>query len=647
MLAHPETRQLPPKGLDAFAARLRGAVARRRATKADRRRAERIVEAATKLRQHSDAALDDLVAGVAERVRTHRDDPRVLNEAYAAVHEVVRRETGLALFVEQVMGAVAMAEGCCAEMATGEGKTITAVLPAAINGWLRQGVHVHTVNDYLARRDADITRACHRRLGLRVGVVQDKSTPEERREAYACDITYGADKQFIFDFLRDRLHAPLRPRLASTVLDDVLGTHSEWTGKVVQRGLACAIVDEADSVLIDEAVTPAIIGLDAAAGEDQQVHFRIAAGLAAELEQGAHFEADIRLRVVRLTDAGREAIAQAAHTLPPFWAGPIRREELVVQALAARHLYRKDDDYIVREGKVQIVDASTGRILEGRQWQLGVHQAVEAKEGLEVSTERRTNARISYQRFFQRYRRLSGMSGTVWEVAPELWRDYGLRVVKIPTHRPVQRIERADRIFADEASKIGAVVERVIELHGQKRPVLVGTRSVITSEQIGNRLAEAGVPCRILNAVREAEEAAIVAEAGQPGAVTVATNMAGRGTDILLTPFTRELGGLVVLSTERNEERRVDRQLFGRSGRQGDPGLAQAFVALSDRLVAVHGLKPLTWACRVLPAGVRTPLARLLWTQCQWSASRSMAIRRFEAAKHDAWIDMAMHHESK
>lgn len=654
-MGRPFRRRLPPRGADVLGERLRGVVARRRARSTDLKRAERVLAGARTLRDASDATLDDRIARVREEVILHRDDRRAIDDAAAVVYEVVRRTLGLDLHREQVMGGLAMADGSCVEMATGEGKTVTAILPAAIDGWLGRGVHVITVNDYLARRDAETTGPAYARLGLSVGVIQDQTEPPERRAAYERDITYAADKQVIFDHLRDRLHSPVRQRLAGLLIDQALeleGAVREkpWDRLVVQRGLYAAIVDEADSVLIDEAVTPAIIGMDRPREERDEAmhHHRVAAAIAQQLREGEHFEVDRRLRKVRLTNAGRDEIAAHAGELPAFWAGPMRREELLVQALSARTLYLLGEDYVVREGEVVIVDRSTGRILEGRQWQLGVHQAVEAKEGLEsISAARETHAQVSYQRFFQRYRRLSGMSGTVWEVGDELWRDYALPVVRIPTHKPVARVRARDRVFRSEEAKLRAMADRIEHWHRIGRPVLVGTRSVNASEELGAVLAERGVGCRVLNAVREAEEAEIVAEAGVRGAVTVATNMAGRGTDIRLTQETRELGGLVVIAGERNDEWRVDRQLYGRSGRQGDPGLAETFVSLDDELIRRHGSGLLTRLCRSLPRGGLGLLSPLLWWSAQRTASARARLARSESMRQEADLDLAMHHEGR
>ncbi len=658
-LSRPPSRPIPVRGPDVFGEWVAGSVARMRARAGLRRRAEAVVKRAEGLRDLSEGALDAVVEEARHAAVVGRDDPGAVEVAFAAAYEAVRRTAGLSLYIEQVMGALAISAGCCAEMATGEGKTITAVLPAALDGWSGRGVHVHTVNDYLAKRDAEVTRAAYARLGLSVGYLQDSMEPGERRAAYECAVTYGADKQFIFDMLRDRLASPIRPSFTSHLLDQVIRNaelergsaraRRTWGDALVQRGLHAAVVDEADSVLIDEAVTPAIIAKPAEQGAawGGEEHYRTAARIAAEFRSGEDYVAAARLREVELTEKGRAKLAELARELPPFWAGPRRREELILQALGAKEFFKAGDDYIIREGEVVIVDRSTGRVLEGRQWQHGLHQAVEAKEGLKITGAHEASSRTSYQRFFQRYRRLGGMTGTAWEVRGELWRDYKLAVVRIPTHRPVARRRRPDRVFTEESAKFEAVAERAAELHKTGRPVLIGTRAVEASERLGELLAERGVPCRILNATREAEEASIVAAAGQKGAVTVATNMAGRGTDILLTPETREMGGLVVLATERHDESRVDRQLFGRAGRQGDPGEAQAFVSLDDALIRRFGLGPLRALVRATHGPLRRPAAALLWRLAQSTAGRHAAIMRRETARHEAWLELSMSSETR
>ncbi len=655
-LARPTGRHQPLKGADVAAEWVLGAMLRRRLRRLEWRRAGAIAQEGRRLADGASASLDEAVAHAREQAARDRDAPGAIDAAFGVAYAAIAREIGLRLHDEQVLGGLAMARGCCAELATGEGKTVTAILPAVLDAWSGRGVHILTVNDYLARRDAELNAPAYRRLGLSVGVIQEGSTPDERRAAYSASITHASDKQAIFDHLRDRLISPVTPTLTGLLLDGILGGAdgaagreatsqaylARWGELIVQRGLHAAIVDEADSVLIDDAVTPAVIS--GSELEDDSFDARVfvrAADIARELVRDADFSVEARARRVALTPAGRERLGALGADLPPPWNGPRRREELIVQALSARELYRVGEDYIIREGKIEIVDRSTGRVLPGRQWQLGMHQAVEAKEGVEVTRERRTTARCSYQDFFRRYRRLSGMTGTAREVSAELWRWYRLPVVSVPTHRPVARRRLPDRVLADEPAKLEEIARRVRELHAAQRPVLVGTRSITSSEKLGEVLAGMGIACDVLNAEREREEAAIVSRAGRAGAVTVATNMAGRGTDIRLDEAARAAGGLAVIATERHDEPRVDRQLFGRSGRQGDPGTAEVFVAMSDALVRQHGLAPLAWLAR-LPGLVGGWAARALWRGAQWSASRKWRIIREETARSDAWHDVAL-----
>lgn len=647
-LAHPRRREVAATGWDVvgewFLARRR----RRRKVRALRERASAIQHATKDLEPLSEQAYTRRVDEARETMVLSRDDEAAIDRAVAVVRESIRRTLGIRLHTEQLMGGLVMAEGGAAEMATGEGKTVTAIIPAAIDGWGGRGVHVHTVNDYLAGRDAEITAPAYKRLGLRVSSLDDGMKPPDRRAAYACDVTYGAEKQFIFDHLRDRLVSPVSPRLAGYLLEELterLG--AGWGKRVVQRGLHAAVVDEADSVLIDEAVTPAILSTQDPNAETSPEH-EVAAQIAKSLAEDADYRVDHRVRRVFLTDAGRDRLGEMAAGLPAFWSGPRRREELVLTALTALKLYVRGDDYIVGEEGVQLIDRSTGRILEGREWQHGLHQAVEAKEGLTASGAKNVSARTSYRRFFQLYERLSGMSGTLWEVRDEVWSGYRLAVERVPTHRPVVRVHARDRVYLDEEAKFAAVAERVREHHEQGRPVLVGTRSVLSSEKLSEMLRARGIEHRVLNAEREREEAEIVAGAGKVGAVTVATNMAGRGTDIKLEPRSRELGGLVVIATERHAERRVDRQLFGRSGRQGDPGLAETYVAMDDDLMVRAGAPVLKWIAR---AGHGTPVGGICslfaWSQSQGSASRHAVLARRGATKQEGWYELATHRATR
>ncbi len=642
-------RPTPPRGLDLIGEWLNGRIHRARTRVDTRERATRIVESAEALGHHSDAALADHAAPIIDAARLRPAE--AADDAFALLTEIIRRELGFSLHIEQVMGALAMAGGAAAEMATGEGKTVTAILPTALLAWRGRGVHVLTVNDYLATRDAAIVAPCLRRVGLSVASITNDTETDQRRHAYNADITYAADKQIVFDFLRDGLKKPPQTSVTRSLIEDILGDDAgDWHGRVVQRGLHAAIIDEADSILIDEAVTPAIISADPTddGGDpgDPARHHRLAAALARELQQGTHYTLDRRAKHIALTDAGRATIAEAADHLPDFWAGTRRREELLRTALTAKELMTLGDDYIIAKGDdnkpaIEIVDRSTGRVLTGRRWQLGLHQAVEAKEGLTPSEPRRTSARIGYARFFQRYRHLCGMSGTLHEVRDELWRSYRLPVVRIPTHKPIARTHLPDRYYTTEDAKLAAIIERVRHIHHTGQPVLVGTRSVLTSERIAHELANAGIACRVLNAEREREEAEIVAQAGKARAVTVATNMAGRGTDIKLDTEARALGGLAVIATERHQEARVDRQLFGRAGRQGDPGQAEMHASLDDDLIRLFGLTPLVTIARRAPAILRL-IAPTVWHLAQWTGSGRARVTRGGVAHQESWFDFSL-----
>ncbi|MEM9661536.1 MAG: hypothetical protein AAF937_04415 [Planctomycetota bacterium] len=638
-------RQMPARGLDLIGEWIHGRLFHARTRTDTREQAVDILEQSERLQNLSDAALRDHAAPIIDVARLRPVD--AVPDAFALLAEIIRRELGFTLHVEQIMGALAMTRGSAAEMATGEGKTVTAILPTAMLAWQGRGVHVLTVNDYLATRDAEIVTPCLKRVGLTVAAITNDSETHERRAAYNADVTYAADKQIVFDFLRDRLKAPNQTSVTRSLIEDILDDRAgDWHSEVVQRGLFAAIIDEADSILIDEAVTPAIISADRTddGGDpsDPAKHHKVAASLARDFALGVDYTLDRRARHIALTESGRSRLAEAADHLPEFWSGGHRREELMRTALTAKELMIRGDDYIIkRSGKgeesVEIVDRSTGRVLTGRRWQLGLHQAVEAKEGLTPSEPRRTSNRIGYARFFQRYHHICGMSGTLFEVRDELWRSYKLPVIKVLTHKPVARVHLPDRFYSTESEKINAVVERVRDVHASGRPILVGTRSVLMSERIAQELAEQGLRCRILNAERDKQEAGIIAQAGKARAITVATNMAGRGTDIKLDAEARELGGLVVIGTERHQESRVDRQLFGRAGRQGDPGQAEIHASLEDDLIRLFGVTPVTKLAK------RHRWVRpLLWKIAQASGSSRARATRASVAQQESWFDFSL-----
>ena len=503
-------------------------------------------------------------------------------QAFGIVREVASRRLGLRHYDVQLHGGWVMLRGMVAEMETGEGKTLTATLAASTAAMAGVPVHIVTVNDFLAARDAEWMSPIYRALGLSVGIVTEGMDGEQRRAAYSRSVTYCTNKQLVFDYLKDRMVLGRENRALHLNLEELYAQAPRTSGLLL-RGLCFAIVDEADSVLVDEARTPLIIA-NRASMERQEEVYKQAVRIARALESPRDFTFDSVGRQIELTDFGKASVARLSRALSGIWSGRRRREDLVRQGLCALHLFHLDKHYLVREGKVQIVDEYTGRIMADRSWERGLHQMVEAKEGCAITSRQETLSRISYQRFFQRYLRLAGMTGTAREVASELWSVYRLRVMTIQTNRPPRRTPVPDRMYLTAERKWAAVVRRVRELHEQRRPVLVGTRSVHASERLSHELDLAGLPHRVLNARQDQHEAEIIAQAGQPERITVATNMAGRGTDIRLAPGIAELGGLHVLSTERHEARRIDRQLFGRGGRQGDPGSFQVILALDDDL---------------------------------------------------------------
>jgi preprotein translocase subunit SecA len=529
-------------------------------------------------------------------------------EAFALVREAARRKLGMRPFDVQLIGGLALNAGKIAEMRTGEGKTLMAVLPAFLNALTGEGVHVVTVNEYLAQRDSDWMGPIFQFLGLTVGVIKNAQTPDEKRAAYACDITYGTNNEFGFDYLRDNLAFRLEDR--------------------VQRKLSFAIVDEVDSILIDEARTPLIIS--GPAEESTELYLKINVLIPLLVRQKEEngpgdYAVDEKTKQATLTEEGHEKVEQLMSEGGLLREGEslydatnIRLMHHLNAALRAHALYKRDVEYIVRQGEVIIVDEFTGRTMQGRRWSDGLHQAVEAKEGVKVREENQTVASITFQNYFRLYSKLSGMTGTADTEAFEFQQIYGLEVVVIPTHKPMIRMDRSDLVFLSEPDKFQAILEDIEDCVKRGQPVLVGTTSIEASERIAKLLQEQGIPHEVLNAKQHEREAHIVAEAGRPGAITIATNMAGRGTDIVLggsqqtqidqieNPNEADLqgireawmqrheqvlaaGGLHIIGTERHESRRIDNQLRGRSGRQGDPGSSRFYLSLEDNLMRIFG----------------------------------------------------------
>ena len=513
----------------------------------------------------SDESLKERGAAIRQRLRDGESKDGLRAEVYALVREVAERAVGLRPYDVQIIGGLTLDDRRIAEMQTGEGKTLVATLPATLNAFVGK-VHVVTVNDYLARRDREWMGPIYEFLGLSVGLLQDGMDPADRQAAYAADITYGTNNQFGFDYLRDNM-----------VLT---------SDRKVQGPLDFAIVDEIDNILIDEARTPLIISGSAAEALDR---YRKFAALSRRYHRDADFEIDEESRRLTMTDAGIHKAEQALSIENLF--APEHTETLhhIETALRALHLFEKERQYIVKDGRVMIVDEFTGRLMPDRRYSDGLHQAIEAKEGLKIQRESQTLAQITLQHFFQLYRGLCGMTGTAKTEEEEFKQIYGLPVLVIPTNRPLRRDALPDRIFRTQKAAYEAIADEVAALHEQGRPVLIGTNSIEKSERLAGLLKARNLPHHVLNAKYHEQEAEIVADAGQRGAITVATNMAGRGTDIKLGDGVAELGGLHVVGAQRHESRRIDNQLLGRAGRQGDPGSSQFYLSMEDDLLRIFG----------------------------------------------------------
>src|SRR4051812_5700942 len=530
------------------------------------KRMEQRVRDINALEPDFEALSDDELAAKTVEFRQRFDDgeslDELLPEAFAAVREAAKRHVGMRHFDVQLIGGMVLHEGKIAEMKTGEGKTLVATLPLYLNALAGVNVHLVTVNDYLARRDAAWMGPIYQALGITVGVIQSMMPDDERRAAYAADVTYGTNSEFGFDYLRDNMAPAI-----------------EYT---VQRGHWYAIVDEVDSILIDEARTPLIIS-----GEPEQAAetYYAFARAVRDLEPEVDYEVDEKFHTASPTESGVDKVERAIGVENLYAPENGQLVNHLIQAIKAKELYKRDDEYVVMDGEVKIVDEFTGRIMEGRRWSEGLHQAVEAKEGVRIQEENVTVATVTIQNYFRMYEKLAGMTGTALTEANEFHEIYGLEVVPIPTHRPMVRDDKNDQIYRTKEEKFAAVVDDIVERHAIGQPVLVGTISVEVSEHLSHLLERRGVPHEVLNAKNHEREALIIQNAGERGAVTIATNMAGRGVDIKLASGVPDLGGLYVLGTERHESRRIDNQLRGRSGRQGDPGESRFYLSAQDEVI--------------------------------------------------------------
>jgi preprotein translocase subunit SecA len=646
---YPQRNDAPPaSALDEAGLALTGALARKLRARASlmRRMVTLTREAGGRFDALDESGLREASRELRVRLRREGLQEGPVAQAFALVRAAASRTLGMRPFDTQVMGGWAMLQGMVAEMETGEGKTLTASLPACTAALAGMPVHVITVNDYLVTRDVGQLKPLYEVLGLSVGAVVGGQPHAARQAAYRCDVTYCSNKEIVFDYLRDRIELAGQSGALQLRLEKLYGQNAR-VRRLLLRGLSFAIVDEADSVLVDEARTPLIISAHKQVGDEARIA-REALQLADRLVEHEDFLILIEQRRVNLTEVGTRRLETHARELGGVWSGTMRREELVTQALAARCLFRRDEHYLVRDGKVQVIDEYTGRVLADRSWGRGIHQLIEAKEGCEVTGRREPLASISYQRFFRRYLRLSGMTGTAREVAGELGTVYGLTVMPVPTNKPSRRELLPDRIFPTEEAKWRAIVERIGELHREGRPVLVGTRSVAASERLSALLVESGLEHRVLNAKQDREEAQIIAAAGEAGRITIATNMAGRGTDIKLSPGVEPRGGLHVILSERHEAGRVDRQLAGRGARQGDRGSFEVMVSLEDPLVGRYGRFLLDWVARLEPG--RAPgrwTAQFLFRSAQKRAERLHTRMRKDLLRMDRELKSLLSYSGK
>ncbi|MBC8218031.1 MAG: hypothetical protein H8E73_06155 [Planctomycetes bacterium] len=605
------------------------------------RRVERILVLEKCFSEIADSKIRQEAGKLREVFRRHRDTPSELERSFALVREVAFRQIGEKPFPVQIAGALALEHGYIAEMATGEGKTLACTMPVTVAGWRGRGCHVITVNDYLAKRDAEWMGKIYRFCGLTVAYIEQQTPAAERKAAYMADVTYCTNKEASADFLRDRLLLGRLRGLSSTLAAKIAAGGGQVTDRLVQRGLHYAIVDEADSILIDESVTPLIIS-GHAPNPEQIDSFRQASEIADQLKLQIDYRINDRYREVELTSRGETHLEELTSDLGGLWKASRRRLEMVNQALTAKELYLRDKHYVVDDDKVVIVDEFTGRLMPDRSWRDGLHQAVEAKERVEVNPPKDTYARISFQRFFRMYNKLSGMTGTATEATSEFWQIYQLPVVRIPTNRPCIRKNLPTIVLPTEAAKWTRIVREIGRIHEIERPILVGTRSVRASEHLSRLLEAENLDYQVLNAVYHRQEAQIVAGAGQAGQITVATNMAGRGTDIKLGRGVAQLGGLHVLGAEPNESARIDRQLFGRGARQGDPGSAQGIFSLEDEIVARYAKNAgayLRRRCANTRGDSSSRLVRSVFHLAQFRAERLALRRRRSVLRTDHWLD--------
>lgn len=583
---------------------------------------EKINSYEDELHNLSDASLSRSTEKFRERLAAGETLDDLLPEAFAVVREASVRVLGLRHFDVQLLGGICLHEGKIAEMRTGEGKTLVATLPTYLNALTGKGVHIVTVNDYLAKRDSIDMGRLYNFLGLTVGLIRHDMDFPERKFAYNCDITFGTNNEYGFDYLRDNMVVDL--------------------DQMVQRELNYAIVDEVDSILIDEARTPLIISGPGSKSTDTYVHMAKAVEY---LEEGVDYTVDEKAKTVAPADTAVPKIEKILGVKNLYDPENIEMSHCFMAALRAKSLMKRDRDYVVKKGEIVIVDEFTGRLMEGRRYSDGLHQAIEAKEGLEVRRESQTLASITFQNYFRMYKKLAGMTGTAKTEEDEFLKIYKLPVIVIPTNKPVLRVDHPDVIYKSKKAKYKAVANDVEAIHATGQPILIGTTSITQSEELSAILQHKHIPHNVLNAKFHEQEAEIIADAGQPGAVTIATNMAGRGTDIKLGEGVMEMGGLYIIGTERHESRRIDNQLRGRSGRQGDPGMSRFYLSLEDDLLRLFGSENISNIMDRLGMGEDDPIEHKLITRSIENAQKKVEGRNFDMRKNVLQYDDVMNQQ--
>ncbi len=583
---------------------------------------EKINELEPSLEGLSDASLVAKTAYFKERIENGESLEDILPEAFAVVREASRRVLGMRHFDVQLLGGICLHEGKIAEMRTGEGKTLVATLPTYLNALTGNGVHIITVNDYLAKRDSEWMGKLYRFLGLSVGLIVHGLSFNERKEAYSADITYGTNNEFGFDYLRDNMVI--------------------YADQMVQRELNYAIVDEVDSILVDEARTPLIIS---GPGDKSTELYGVVAKAIIQLKEGEDYTVDEKAKAVLPTEFGIAKIEKALNVTNLYDHENIELSHHFNQALRAKALMHRDRDYVVRDGEVVIVDEFTGRLMFGRRYSDGLHQAIEAKEGVKVERESQTLATITFQNYFRMYGKLAGMTGTAKTEEDEFLKIYGLPVIVIPTNKEIARVDFPDVIYKTKKAKYKAVIEAIKEANAKGQPVLVGTTSIAQSEELSIVLKKSGIQHNVLNAKYHEMEAQIISGAGQKGAVTIATNMAGRGTDIVLGEGVAELGGLHIIGTERHESRRIDNQLRGRAGRQGDNGSSRFYLSLEDDLMRLFGSDNIASIMDKLGMDENEPIEHQLITRSIEQAQKKVEGRNFDIRKHVLQYDDVMNQQ--